>query len=152
MAMQMARAHLRRLGREEDVEVESRGLTDRYSPWGSPADPRAARALEKGAGLNSDGHASRALTEDELEACAACFYVTDDHVDWIASTVGRVAVDAALNRGTLRKICAPDEDVPDPFFAEDDEYYLEIVHKLEGCVDSSLDAFLAEQYDDAPQF
>lgn len=84
MAMQMARAHLKSLGRR-DVDVASRGLTDRYSPWGSPADPRAARALAKCAGLRSDGHESRLLRREELDACAACFYVTDEHARRAAS-------------------------------------------------------------------
>lgn len=144
MAMHMARDHLEKIGLGDTVVVSSRGLTDRYSPWGSPADPRAARALRAACGLASDGHASRLLRREELESCTACFYVTDQHIDWIAGAVGDHAVDTTLASKQLRKITGPGgDDVPDPFFA-DDAFYEEVTLQLEGCVVASLDALLDE--------
>ena len=63
-------------------DIVSRGLTDRYSAWGSPADPRAAAALEAATGLSSDGHGSRALTAADVDGAAVVFYFTDEHVGW----------------------------------------------------------------------
>jgi len=59
----------------EDVEVVSAGLTDGYSAWASPAEPRmvAAAAAAKAPPLpgavlaHLAGHASRALARDDVE-------------------------------------------------------------------------------------
>ena len=89
-AATIARAHLEKIGRT-DVEIASRGLTDRYSAWGSPPDPRAEAALRSATGLSSQGHASSKLTAQEVDGCDALFYFMREHVEWIGVLVTRRA-------------------------------------------------------------
>ena len=112
MAKFMARDHLSRRGLDDRVSVTSRGLTDRYSAWGSPADPRAVAALKEATGLRSDGHGSRALAAAEVDAADFLFYFTDEHVGWIADAVGDAPVRRARDEGRLRKVTVDGSDVP----------------------------------------
>jgi len=139
-AERIAREHLRKIGRT-DVKIASRGLTDRYSAWGSGPDPRAAAALERATGLVSAFHASSLLTAEEVDACSALFYFMDEQRDWIAGAVGEAPVRRAAETGRLRLV-APDV-VPDPFFA-DDAFYDEVMQLLQKHVARSLDEVLAE--------
>ena len=138
-AATIARAHLEKIGRT-DVSIASRGLTDRYSAWGSGPDPRAETALRSATGLSSQGHASSKLTAEEVDACDALFYFMREHVQWIAGCVGGAPVERALESGRLRIVHPPD-GIPDPFFA-DDEFYNEVMRLLETHVASSLDEVL----------
>ena len=139
-AATIARAHLEKIGRT-DVDVASRGLTDRYSAWGSGPDPRAEKALQGATGLSSQGHASSKLTAEEVDACDALFYFMREHVEWIAGRVGEAPVRRALESGRLRIVHPPD-GIPDPFFA-DDAFYGEVMKLLETHVARSLDEVLA---------
>ena len=139
-AATIARAHLEKIGRT-DVEIASRGLTDRYSAWGSPPDPRAEKALRGATGLSSQGHASSKLTAKEVDECDALFYFMREHVDWIAGCVGKAPVKRALESGRLR-IVRPPDGIPDPFFA-DDAFYGEVMGMLQTHVARSLDEVLA---------
>jgi protein-tyrosine-phosphatase len=143
IAMHLARERVRELGRDDAVAVRSRGLTDHYSAWGSPADPRAARALSASTGLASDGHGSAELTAAELDACLACFYFTEEHVEWVASCIGDAPVQRALREKRLRKITADGSDVPDPFFM-DDQFYQAVCLQIKSSVNETLDALLQE--------
>ena len=134
-AATIARAHLEKIGRT-DVQIASRGLTDRYSAWGSPPDPRAETALRSATGLSSKGHASSKLTAKEVDECDALFYFMREHVDWIAGCVGKAPVKRALESGRLRIVCPPD-GIPDPFFA-DDAFYGEVMELLKREVAWSL--------------
>ena len=139
-AATIARAHLDKIGRT-DVEVSSRGLTDRYSAWGSPPDPRAEEALQSATGLSSKGHASSKLTAEEVDGCDALFYFMREHVEWIAGCVGKAPVKRALESGRLRIVHPPD-GIPDPFFA-DDAFYGEVMGMLQTHVAIALDEVLA---------
>ena len=139
-AATIARAHLEKIGRT-DVSIASRGLTDRYSAWGSGPDPRAETALRSATGLSSQGHASSKLTAEEVDACDALFYFMREHVQWIAGCVGGAPVKRALESGRLRIVHPPD-GIPDPFFA-DDEFYNEVMKLLQTHVARSLDEVLA---------
>ena len=142
-AATIARAHLETIGRT-DVEVASRGLTDRYSAWGSGPDPRAEKALQNATGLSSQGHASSKLTVAEVDACDALFYFMREHVEWIAGCVGEAPVRRALESGRLCIVCPPD-GIPDPFFA-DDAFYGEVMRLLQTHVAQSLDQVLASSH------
>ena len=139
-AATIARAHLEKIGRT-DVQIASRGLTDRYSAWGSPPDPRAEKALESATGLSSQGHASSKLTAAEVDGCGALFYFMREHIEWIAGCVGKAPVKRALESGRLR-IVQPPDGIPDPFFA-DDAFYGEVMTMLQTHVARSLDEVLA---------
>lgn len=143
MAMHLARARAADRGLSGAVDIVSRGLTDRYSAWGSPADPRAAAALGAATGLSSDGHGSKALTAADVDGAAVLFYFTDEHVGWIAGSVGEAPVRRALDDGRLRKVDPAGGDVPDPFFG-DDAFYREVCALMVACVAATLDAALAE--------
>ena len=142
-AATIARAHLETIGRT-DVSIASRGLTDRYSAWGSPPDPRAEQALRSATGLSSAGHASSKLTAQEVDGCDALFYFMREHVEWIAGCVGKSPVRRALESGRLCIVCPPD-GIPDPFFA-DDAFYGEVMTMLQTHVARSLDQVLASAH------
>ena len=139
-AATIARAHLEKIGRT-GVDVASRGLTDRYSAWGSPPDPRAEKALRGATGLSSQGHASSKLTAKEVDECDALFYFMKEHIEWIAGCVGKAPVKRALEGGRLR-IVRPPDGIPDPFFA-DDAFYGEVMAMLQTHVAIALDQVLA---------
>ena len=110
-AATIARAHLEKIGRT-DVQIASRGLTDRYSAWGSGPDPRAEKALQSATGLSSKGHASSKLTAAEVDGCDALFALRE-HIEWIAGRAAsavrarsRAAGCASCARRTAFLICS----------------------------------------------
>jgi len=141
MAAAFAKAHAQKAHSGRALRIESRGLTDHYSAWGSPADARAAKVLEAQYGLRSDGHASTLLTRRDVET-AHVFYMAQQHVRDVSAVVGKDAVDAAIADGRFRTASLDGHDVPDPYYG-DEAYYSQICDLLRSMVAETLDAHLA---------
>jgi len=119
-----------------NLNIYSRGLTDHYSAWGSPANPKALKVLKEKYGMDMKDHQSKYISDEDLDTCDVIFVVTTTHIRWIRSSVTSPCFDR--NKHKLRT-CGP--DVPDPFFFKEQAYIDCGVMLLEQ-VGSSLDAFL----------
>ena len=116
------------------VEVLSRGLTDGYSRWGHPAEPRMCAAaaklrLDAGTMARLAGHGSTLLTRAEAEdPRTLLFLVTAHHADWATDAVGADVMSAARAAGRVRLIDSAGGDVADPFFGGEEEYETVAAH------------------------
>eukprot|EP00041_Stephanoeca_diplocostata_P006081 m.74902 g.74902 ORF g.74902 m.74902 type:complete len:163 (+) comp16164_c0_seq1:215-703(+) len=144
IAEAIARHHVKslNLGEISTPVVFSRGLTDGYSPWGTPAEPRMIKAAKE---LNVDPaiiadlekHGSTLLTREEvLDPENIIYLVTDEHLSWTEYTVGAEAVATAKQQNRIRMIAS--ENIPDPYFG-DFRGYLEVCSLLLKTVPTSID-------------
>ena len=135
LAESVARSSLQTLGiPEETVSVSSRGLTDSYSAWNSPAEPRMVSALSSSSSVVgsriSSGvvddikrHRSSPLTRQEvLDSRTYLLLVTAEHEIWARQAVGADAVDKAKEEGRITLIHSGGEDIPDPWFGDERHY------------------------------
>ncbi len=124
MADAVAKVHLAERGLSDRVDVSSRGLTDRYSRWGSPAEPRmvaSAHAVGPNVGVlaSLSAHKSALLLRSEvLDPNALLFLVTTEHEVWARTAVGDDAIDAAKRQGRLFMIHSNGDDIQDPYFGD----------------------------------
>ena len=132
------------------VEVVSRGLTDGYSAWGHPAEPRMVKAAER-LRLGREtmrrlgGHGSTLLQREEAaDPNSLLFLVTSHHASWTAEAVGSDVLDAARAAGRLRLIDSAGGDVADPFFGGQEEYNTVAAH-IVAELPRTLDAALRER-------
>ena len=85
MAEYLARQYVQL--KEKNATVISRGLTDSYSRWGSPANTRAVQVMNEAFGIDINAHKSKLLKSADMEKASAVFVVTSDHLDWVKSAL-----------------------------------------------------------------
>eukprot|EP00614_Pseudopedinella_elastica_P032636 CAMPEP_0172619610 /NCGR_PEP_ID=MMETSP1068-20121228/94982_1 /TAXON_ID=35684 /ORGANISM="Pseudopedinella elastica, Strain CCMP716" /LENGTH=146 /DNA_ID=CAMNT_0013426443 /DNA_START=130 /DNA_END=566 /DNA_ORIENTATION=+ len=136
MAQAVAEDFIEANGLAESVEVSSRGLTDRYSDWGSGAEPRMLAAANVRCGDNKRirsalaAHKSRLLSEAELrDPGTILFLVTRQHESWTRDVVGSSALEEAKRDGRLRMLHSGERDVADPYFG-DEELYQQVCSEI----------------------
>ena len=135
---------------DSSVYVASRGLTDGYSPWGHPAEPRmtlAAKKMRVRAAVLSRmaEHKSAMLTQAEAaDPDTILFLVTSHHIDWTRQAVGSEVIADAQMTGRLRLIDSSGGDVADPYFGGQEEYNTVAAHILAE-LPRTLDAVLRER-------
>jgi protein-tyrosine phosphatase len=132
------------------VAVSSRGLTDSYSAWGHPAEPRMTVSAKK-YNLSQfvlDRLAAHGSTEvapaDATGDDTVMFLVTSHHFDWTRQAIGEPAFRAAKAEGRLRLIDSKGGDVADPFFGGQEQYDMVCAHLLTE-IPATLDAVLRER-------
>ena len=152
--MAISQSLIAKWGLSSKVSVCSRGLTDAYSVWGSPAEPRMVAAMGgfKGKFEWADGviefmeaHGSKLITREEAEeGNTVMFMVTSAHMQWTEEAVGKEVLEKARKEGRLRMIDGEGGDVADPYFGGEREYGITCRHLL--CeVPKTLGAVLRER-------
>merc|ERR1712176_437275 len=91
------------------VTISSRGMTDYYSAWGTPANPKGQKVLMREYNIDMSGHGSTLLKANEVEEADAIFVVTSGHIRYITDAVGTEVFEN--NRLKIR-LLGP--NVPDP--------------------------------------
>jgi len=119
-----------------NLHIYSRGLTDNYSHWGSPTNPKAVDVCTELYGMDCSGHESTLLLDEDLEQCDVIFVVTGDHIRWIKHCVSKNCYDKNIHK--LRSI---GDDIPDPWFFSRPAY-VDCAHMLKEQVGGSIDDFL----------
>ena len=116
------------------VTVISRGITDGYSAWKSPADERmhaAAEELSRHLPRNLAGvllaslrsHESRLLTVNEAaDPNTVIFLMTAAHGQWAGDLVGESTLSKASKDGRVRLVDSKNGDVADPYFGTSSSY------------------------------
>ena len=140
---------------ESEVSVVSRGLTDRYSEWGSPCEPRMVNACRNKIGGSCpklvctflEKHKAKPLAKEDslLDENNIYFIVTNDHLTW-ARDYGldsKLVFDKAVEEKRVRLVRVDGENVFDPFFG-DEEYYDSCADMLLEVVPESLKNLLLE--------
>lgn len=90
-------------------------------------------------------HQSQLLTKSEvLDPRTFIFLVTAYHEGWVREAVGDEAVEVAKQEGRMRLIDSQEEEIPDPFFG-DQEDYNEVCNMLLEETTKSLRSVLIER-------
>lgn len=90
-------------------------------------------------------HQSQLLTKAEvLDPNTFIFLVTDYHEDWVRGAVGDDAVNVAKQDGRMNLIHSDQEEIPDPFFGDQDNYN-EVCHILLEETTKSLKTVLVQR-------
>ncbi len=108
------------------LEVVSAGIA---ASDGDPPSEHSVRALEK-VGLTLDGHRSRRLTRDLLEASCLVLVMTKSHRSILREVFPEVETEILLFREPMSTVS--DLEIPDPFGADLASY--------EACRDSMVEA------------
>lgn len=119
-----------------NLHIYSRGLTDDYSAWGTPTNPKAADVCMELYQMDTSGHKSAIVTDEDLEKCDVMFVVTGDHIQWIQHCVSTACYNANIHK--LRRL---GDDIPDPWFFSRPAY-VDCAHMLKEQVGQSMDDFL----------
>lgn len=136
MAEAFAKAYVETLEPKPSLRVISRGLTDGYSSWGSPANSRAVEVMKETYSLDLGAHRSASLKPEEMDTASAIFVVTSEHIGWVRSAVPKSVFDR--NKDKVRTIGL---DVPDPYFFSK-QAYIDVGQMLDEQVSIALKDFL----------
>ena len=128
LAEAVAKNYIKSQGLDSRVEVSSRGLTDQYSAWSSPAERRmlvaaSEAALPPGVLASLRSHRSALLSRSEvLDGGTFLMLVTAEHESWARHAVGSDAIDKAREEGRVALIHSRGEDIRDPYFGDETHY------------------------------
>mmetsp|Transcript_15374 Transcript_15374/g.17955 ORF Transcript_15374/g.17955 Transcript_15374/m.17955 type:complete len:207 (+) Transcript_15374:164-784(+) len=119
------------------IEISSRGLTDGYSGWGSPANAKAKQVFaEDKYDIDMSQHQSRLLTNEHMERTDVLFVMTTDHIHWIRDCISTKVYEK--NKHKLRTL---GPNIPDPYFFNV-QAYVDVAEMILKQVEDSMVAYL----------